>query len=175
MNQFYSARAITASFLLYDKDNFYIKPITFVDSNGLEIESRVAVKVTFTEGVYLIDLIGKYGIISEVNLPIYIRYSDACSINKFTLNYKQELLLPPWIVDYVTFSIKEGEYDHVLRLKPENEEEETTGLFLLTVPYDSDKSKIELVIHKEAIQEIAEEAPKLRYLKEKSKDEKVID
>ena len=123
MNQFYSARAIAASFLLYDKDNFYIKPITFVDSNGLEIESRVAVKVTFTEGVYLIDLIGKYGIISEVNLPIYIRYSDACSINKFTLNYKQELLLPPWIVDYVIFSIKEGEYDHVLRLRPMNEEE----------------------------------------------------
>jgi hypothetical protein len=48
MNEFYSARAITASFLLYDKDNHYIKPITFVDGNGVEIETRMAVKVTYS-------------------------------------------------------------------------------------------------------------------------------
>lgn len=29
-------------------------------------------------------------------------------------------------------------------------------MFLLSIPYDADKSKIELVIHKEAINEIAE-------------------
>lgn len=106
MNQYYSSRAIMSSFLLYDHDNHYIKPITIVDSNGIEIESRVAVKVAYSEGVYLIDLIGKYNIISEVNLPLYFRYSDACSINKFTLKLKDELLLPAWVVDYVTFGVK---------------------------------------------------------------------
>jgi hypothetical protein len=174
INQCYSARAVTASFLLYDKDNHYIKPITFVDSNGIEIDSRLAIKVTYTEGVYLIDLVGKYGIVSEVNLPLYFRYSDACSINKFTLNVKQELLLPPWIVDYVTFGLNDGEYNHVLRLRPENEAE-TPGWFVLAVPFNSKKSKTELVIHKEAVMEVAKEIPKLRYLKQKSSDEKVID
>jgi hypothetical protein len=52
LNQFYSARATAASFLLYDKDNHYIRPVTFVDGNGLEISSRVAVKVTYAEGGY---------------------------------------------------------------------------------------------------------------------------
>ena len=85
MNEYYSSRSITTSFLLYDQDNHYIQPLTIVDSQGIEILSNVAVKVTYSEGVYLIDLIGKYRIVSEVDLPLHFRYSDACSINKFTL------------------------------------------------------------------------------------------
>lgn len=82
----------------------------------------MAVKVTYAEGGYLVDLVGKYSIASEVPIPLYFRYSDACSINKNTLTANQQLLLPPWVVDYVTFGVKEDEYDHVLRLRPQGEE-----------------------------------------------------
>lgn len=119
MSPFYSARATTASFLLYDRDNHYVRAVTFVDGNGVEIESRVAVKVGYAEGGYQIDLVGKYAIESHLPLPLHFRYADACSINKHTLQRGQQLLLPPWTVDYVTFGIHPEEYNHVLRLKPE--------------------------------------------------------
>ena len=61
--------------------------------------------------------------------------------------------------------IREGEYDHVLRLRPEKEGEvETEGWHVLAVPYGK-ASKVQLVIHKMAINEIAKETPKLNYLK----------
>ena len=42
----------------------------------------------------------------------------------------------------MTFGVKEDEYDNVLWLKPKNEEEESEGWFLLTVPTNEKKSKI---------------------------------
>lgn len=35
VNSHYSTKTIAVDFLLYDKDNHYIRPLTIVDSNGI--------------------------------------------------------------------------------------------------------------------------------------------
>lgn len=57
-------RSQTFSFLLYDDDNYYIHPITLVDDSGIDFESNFALKVTYQEGIYLIDLLSKYSILN---------------------------------------------------------------------------------------------------------------
>lgn len=155
MNECYSARPILVSFLLYDRDNHYIKPVTFIDSNGIQIDSQLAVKVSYSEGVYLIDIIGKYAISNLANNPLYFRYSDAQTINKSVLLGNQQLLLPPWTVDCVTFGTKEElSCDNVLRLGANENEEEVGGHFVLQIPIENN-GKIEYIIHKEVITEFA--------------------
>ena len=50
------------SFLLYDKDNIYITPVTVMDQNGHEIDSHLAVNVQYSEGVYMVDIVSMYTI-----------------------------------------------------------------------------------------------------------------
>ncbi len=62
MNQCYAVRTVTTSFLLYDQDNHYISPVVIVDSSGVEIHSHLAIKITYVEGIYLIDIMGMYSL-----------------------------------------------------------------------------------------------------------------
>lgn len=103
----------------------------------------------------MIDIIGKYAISNLANNPLHFRYSDAQTINKSVLLGNQQLLLPPWTVDCVTFGTKEElSCDNVLRLGANEDEEEVGGHFVLQIPIENN-GKIEYIIHKEVITEFA--------------------
>lgn len=97
-NHFYYASPFNISFLLYDKDNIYITPVIIVDQNGHEINSHLAVKVQYSEGVYMVDIMSMYTIKNQTNLALHFRYSDMYSINKFVLNKEESVPLALWIV-----------------------------------------------------------------------------
>jgi len=41
---------------------------------------------------------GMYSLQNDMKIPVYFRYSDFYSINKFVLNRGDNMLLPLWIV-----------------------------------------------------------------------------
>jgi len=106
VSQCYAFRTAFTSFLLYDQDNYYIEPVLIVDSNGKEINSNLAIKVTYCEGIYLVDVMGKYSIINSIEIPLYFRYSDSYTINKLVLDKGEHVLLPLWVVDFLTFGFE---------------------------------------------------------------------
>ena len=119
LNHFYAASPANLSFLLYDKDNYYIAPVTVLDTNGQEIHSHLAVRVQYWEGVYLLDIMSMYTIKNETSLPLYFRYSDMYSINKFTLSMGESMPLALWVVESISFGLQEADYCHLLRLRAE--------------------------------------------------------
>jgi hypothetical protein len=62
LNPYYSTKTVTVEFLLYDKDNYYINPLTIVDSNGMEKQTNLSVQVEYSEGVYHIHLASMYSL-----------------------------------------------------------------------------------------------------------------
>ena len=49
------------------------------------MNSSIALKVNYTEGIYLLEIISAYTLVNTLNYPLYFRYADKYSINKFKL------------------------------------------------------------------------------------------
>lgn len=49
---------------------------------------------------------GKYSINNEIEMPLFFRYSDSYCINKLVLQKGEHVLLPLWVVDFLTFGFE---------------------------------------------------------------------
>jgi hypothetical protein len=61
---------------------------------------------------------------------------------------EQQILLPLWVVDAVNFGIEDDEIIHLLRLRPDDGEEEKAGHIELRIGSEENKYAV-LILHKE--------------------------
>ena len=98
----------------------------------------MGVQVEYSEGVYNVAIMGMYSVQNQTSLPLYFRYSDHFSINKFMLGQGEKVRLPLWVIDSINFGIEDDEMIHMLRLRPLEGSEES-GYYSLRIHADGNR------------------------------------